>query len=128
MLEEPFDPLCSCSKAAVYQDLDKCMAMLPPPPPLPPQKTFLRDYNYTGQINRTCFPQVLAPLLMHLLLKTPQQGAQPALHCALSVEMEGVSGKFMGDCREDRLQTSAAVDDEAAERLWQVSAQLVGLP
>ena len=72
--------------------------------------------------------QTLAALLMFLLTKTAWQGAQPAIYCAVSEDMEGVSGKFIGDCREERLMSAAAVDDEAAETLWQVSTQLVGLP
>lgn len=71
--------------------------------------------------------QTLAALLMYLVTKTARQGAQPAIYCAVSETMEGVSGRFIGDFREERLMSAAAVDDEAAERLWQVSAQLVGL-
>ena len=62
-----------------------------------------------------------------LLFKNPQQGAQTSIYCAVSEEMEGVSGKYLVDCKIRRLTTPAATDDEAAERLWRISAKMVGL-
>ena len=62
-----------------------------------------------------------------LLFKNPQQGAQTSIYCAVSEEMEGVSGKYLADCKIVKPRTKEATDDEIAERLWQVSAQMVGL-
>ena len=62
-----------------------------------------------------------------LTFKTPMQGAQTSIYCAVSEEMEGVSGKYLADCKIQKLTTEEATDDEIAERLWQVSAQMVGL-
>ena len=39
----------------------------------------------------------------------------------------GVSGKYFKDCKVAVPNTKAAVDDYMAERLWKVSAELVGL-
>ena len=64
---------------------------------------------------------------MTLFLKTPWQGAQTTIHCAVSEEMEGVTGEYLADCKVQRLRTAAAMNDEDAERLWEVSAQMVGL-
>ena len=41
----------------------------------------------------------------------------------MAEELEGVSGKFFADCEEVKLNVSS----EDAERLWELSAQLVGL-
>ena len=59
--------------------------------------------------------------------KNPQQGAQTSIYCAVSEEMEGVSGKYLADCKIQRLTVAAATDDEAAERLWRISGKMVGL-
>lgn len=61
------------------------------------------------------------------MLKTPWEGAQTTIYCAVAEELEEVSGKYFGDCRQEDLQTAAATDEAAAERLWRVSAQMVGL-
>ena len=60
-------------------------------------------------------------------MKTPWQGAQTTLNCAISEELEGVSGRMYANCREKKLETAVAMDDEVAEELWRVSAEMVGL-
>ena len=62
-----------------------------------------------------------------LFLKTPWQGAQTTIYCAVDEAVEGVSGKYFKDCKVAPPSTKAAVDDEMAERLWDVSTELVGL-
>ena len=61
-----------------------------------------------------------------MFLKTPWQGAQTTIHCAVSEEMEEVTGEYFKDCKTEKL-SETATDDEAAERLWEVSSQMVGL-
>jgi retinol dehydrogenase-14 len=64
--------------------------------------------------------------LMRPVMKSPEQGAQTSVYAATSPELEGVSGRLFINSRPGR--TSATADDRAlAERLWTVSAQLVGL-
>ena len=58
--------------------------------------------------------------------KTAEQGAQTTVHCAVSEEMEGVSGKYLVDCAF-RDPSIGAQDDEAARKLWDISMELVGL-
>lgn len=58
--------------------------------------------------------------------KTAEQGAQTTIHCAVSEEMEGVSGKYLADCAF-RDPSIGAQDDEAARKLWDISMELVGL-
>lgn len=63
----------------------------------------------------------------YLLLKSPWQGAQTIIYCAVAEELEGVSGHLYANCREEPLATAIASSDEVAEELWRVSAELVGL-
>ncbi|XP_072530957.1 retinol dehydrogenase 12 isoform X2 [Salminus brasiliensis] len=60
-----------------------------------------------------------------LLMKTPKQGAQTTIYCAITEGLENHSGCYFSDCRlmEPALE---AKDDLAAMRLWDVSAKLVG--
>jgi NAD(P)-dependent dehydrogenase (short-subunit alcohol dehydrogenase family) len=57
------------------------------------------------------------------------EGAKTSLYLATSPEVEGLSGGYYAKCRPAQLQTRAeAVSDAVGERLWKVSAELVGLP
>ena len=69
--------------------------------------------------------QPLAILIASLFFKTAWEGAQTTIYCAVSEDLDGVSGKFFADCKEVKL--SQNVSDQDAERLWELSAQLVGL-
>lgn len=68
----------------------------------------------------------MLPIVL-LFLKTPWQGAQTNIYCAVAEELRGVSGKYFADCKEAKLETAAATDEEAAERLWNISTKMVGL-
>lgn len=61
-----------------------------------------------------------------LLLKTPRQGAQTIIHCAVAEELEGVSGCHYIDCQEEPV-TAIASDADIAEQLWRLSTKMVGL-
>ena len=65
--------------------------------------------------------------LIWLFFKSAWQGAQTSIYCAVSEEMEGVSGQYVSDCKLKKPLNPQATDDDIAERLWEVSAQLVGL-
>ncbi len=58
--------------------------------------------------------------------KTPQQGADTLVWLATAPELAGVSGRYFQDRRELPLG-EAARDPELAARLWQASADLVGI-
>ena len=60
------------------------------------------------------------------MFKTPEQGAQTSIHCAVSEEMDEVSGKYLCDCRIVE-PSKGAQDDDAAEKLWDLSIKMVGL-
>ena len=61
-----------------------------------------------------------------LAYKTPWQGAQTNIYCAVSEEMEGVSGQYLADCKIKK-SSAASLDSEMAQRLWDVSMKAVGL-
>jgi len=55
-------------------------------------------------------------------MKTPNQGAQNTLHCALAPNIEG--GKYYSDCVKKE-NTNILITDENALRLWQIGEELV---
>ena len=71
-------------------------------------------------------------------LKTPQQGAATSVLLATSPDLAGVSGRYFEDCNEahvvaDDFDGSSgvrayALDPEAAERLWEVSLEMLATP
>ena len=63
---------------------------------------------------------------MFLFFKTPTEGAQTNIYLAVSEEVEGVSGLYFADCKVKQ-PSSGAEDDEAAKKLWEISAKSVGL-
>ncbi len=65
--------------------------------------------------------------LVNLTAKDAERGAQTIIFLAASPEVEGVTGKYFVD-RKPVGSSPVSYDVEAAGRLWQVSAQLTGLP
>jgi NAD(P)-dependent dehydrogenase (short-subunit alcohol dehydrogenase family) len=71
------------------------------------------------------------------LIKTPAQGAATNVLCAASPLLEGVTGKYFANCNEaflvdERLDDMTgvlpfAIDPEIAERLWNVSAEMINI-
>ncbi|XP_074051130.1 retinol dehydrogenase 14 [Macrotis lagotis] len=74
-------------------------------------------------------PWPLRPLF-HLVswafFKSPEEGAQTAVYLASSPEVEGVSGKYFGNCKEEPL-LPIAMDDSVARKLWDISEVMVGM-
>ncbi len=62
---------------------------------------------------------------MRLFFKTPMQGAQTSIYCALAEELEGVSGKFFSGCKELVLTSEGLTSEEDADRLWEISTSLI---
>jgi len=60
------------------------------------------------------------------LMKTPKDGAQTILQCAIAKEEDGVSGKYYAECKVDKFEEDVG-DGVKAEELWQKSRQLCGL-
>jgi NAD(P)-dependent dehydrogenase (short-subunit alcohol dehydrogenase family) len=57
--------------------------------------------------------------------KSPAAGARTSVFVASSPELAGVTGQYFVRCRSVR-PAATALDDEAAARLWEISAQLTG--
>ncbi|XP_074510454.1 retinol dehydrogenase 13 [Sebastes fasciatus] len=61
-----------------------------------------------------------------LLMKTPRQGSQTTVYCAVTPSLEGQSGRYFSDCAEKEAAPEGR-DDVVARKLWDESARLVGL-
>ena len=62
-----------------------------------------------------------------LVLISPEKGAETILFLAADPSVAGTTSEYFVRCRS-RPMPAAALDEEAARRLWEVSAALVGLP
>jgi retinol dehydrogenase 14 len=67
----------------------------------------------------------LVPLLRPFM-QTPAQGAATSIHLASAPELAQVTGQYFAN-RKPRRSSKASYDQPTAARLWQVSAELVGL-
>jgi len=72
--------------------------------------------RFFGVVSRVILP----------LLKTPDEGAQTAIYLASSPDMDGVTGQFFAN-RKPKTANKVAYDTDMRARLWQVSADLVGM-
>ncbi len=69
--------------------------------------------------------RLLIPVLRPVM-KSPARGAATSIHLASAPELENVSGRYFANRRPTK--SSARSNDQAvAERLWEASADLVGL-
>ncbi|XP_066302833.1 retinol dehydrogenase 14-like [Branchiostoma lanceolatum] len=65
-------------------------------------------------------------LMMAAFSRTPEQGAQTVIHCAVEEKLSSESGLYYSDC--DVKQTSQkATDDAVARQLWELSERMTGL-
>jgi retinol dehydrogenase 14 len=69
--------------------------------------------------------RLLVPLLRPIM-KSPAQGAATSIHLASAPELEQVSGRYFANRRLTRSSTQS-YDQAAGARLWEASADLVGL-
>lgn len=53
-------------------------------------------------------------------LASPEKGARTTLHVATAPGLRGVTGRYFSSCKE-RAPSRAALDDDSALRLWQIS-------
>jgi NAD(P)-dependent dehydrogenase (short-subunit alcohol dehydrogenase family) len=68
-----------------------------------------------------------APLrLLKPFIRTPRQGARTAVHLAAAPEVAGVTGAYFHDERPAHPHPTA-LDDEEAQRLWEISEVLTRL-
>ena len=65
--------------------------------------------------------------IMRPFMRSPAKGADTAVYLASAPEVEGVNGRYFADRRPKKTNASS-YDAAITDRLWQVSAGLVGLP
>jgi retinol dehydrogenase-14 len=72
--------------------------------------------------------RAFAPLVavMRPFMRSPRKGAETSVYLASSAEAEGVTGLYFAN-RHTKESSKASYDLATAARLWQVSAELVGL-
>ena len=64
--------------------------------------------------------------LVSRFARTPEKGAETVVYLATSPDVHGESGGYYFDCKP-LSPSPAGQDDDASERLWQASEQLVGI-
>ena len=71
----------------------------------------------------------MAPIVLAArpFMKSPKRGADTAVYLASSAEVEGVTGQYFAN-RKAKKSHDASYDAMTTGRLWQVSADLVGIP
>lgn len=77
------------------------------------------DFGYGGDTRWLA----VGMLLVRPFARSPERGARTPVWLASSPEMEGVTGGYYADCKQTET-SPAALDRQAAERLWAVSEQL----
>lgn len=82
--------------------------------------------NLGRHVNIPLLAKPLFNLVSWAFFKTPLEGAQTSIYLASSPDVEGVSGKYFGDCKEEELLPKA-MDDLVARKLWDISEVMVGL-
>jgi NAD(P)-dependent dehydrogenase (short-subunit alcohol dehydrogenase family) len=85
-------------------------------------------------VTRTAFgaedsARAMAPIiaLLRPFMRSPQRGADTAVYLASSAEVEGVTCRYFAN-RKAKKSHKSSCDAATTDRLWQVSAELVGLP
>ncbi|XP_013407222.1 retinol dehydrogenase 12 [Lingula anatina] len=84
-------------------------------------KTDIAKYIFFKEWNHVAFCW-----LYFLLFKNPREGAQTSIFCAVDESLEGKTGLYFSDCKEKEM-APLAKDKELAKKVWDLSAELVGL-
>ncbi len=73
-------------------------------------------------------PPIARPFVgvIKLFLQSPEQGARTALYLATSPEVQGITGKYFVRGKPGR-SVPISYDETLQERVWNISAELVGL-
>ncbi|KAM4664085.1 retinol dehydrogenase 12 [Discoglossus pictus] len=64
--------------------------------------------------------------LFSMFVKTPVEGAQTSIYCAVAEELESVTGKYFSDCSPAYV-SSKGRSDEDAKRLWDLSCKTLDI-
>ncbi|XP_050520603.1 retinol dehydrogenase 12-like [Daktulosphaira vitifoliae] len=79
-------------------------------------------------VDQVYFPgtRFLLGLVLYPFIKTPEQGAQTTLHCAIDEKAGQETGLYYSDCKVKE-PSAMAKDNELSMKLWDKSIELVGL-
>jgi len=80
-----------------------------------------------GKNNKNILMRFFFSFAAPLMALSPEKGAQTSIYLATAPELEGVTGKYFSNKKETTAQ-KIAYDQDAARKLWEVSAQLTRLP
>lgn len=69
--------------------------------------------------------QCIWPLMVPFT-KTPAEGAQTSIYCAVDESLDNTTGKYYSDCTEKKTMPQGE-DEEMAKKLWDLSARMVKL-
>uniref|UniRef100_A0A8C5DXX8 Uncharacterized protein n=1 Tax=Gouania willdenowi TaxID=441366 RepID=A0A8C5DXX8_GOUWI len=61
-----------------------------------------------------------------IFTKTPVEGAQTTIYCSVEPGLENLSGGYFSDCSQARCSSTAS-DDDLAQKLWEVSCNLLSI-
>ncbi|XP_078392423.1 dehydrogenase/reductase SDR family member 13-like [Cetorhinus maximus] len=87
---------------------------------------------YPGMVNTQmfrhfkCWQKVLFAPVAALFFRSPADGAQTSIFCAVQEGIEKFSGRYFADCKVQEVLPHAR-DDAVARKLWEVSERMVGL-
>lgn len=80
--------------------------------------------NLGRHINITWWKMILLAPIAWLYIRTPYQGCQTIIHCAVSEEVDNESGLYYRNCEKEDI-VPVARDDTLARKLWDVSEELI---
>ena len=62
------------------------------------------------------------------MFQSSEEGAQTTIYCAVSEELEGMTGKYYSECREAENKASESSKDMGlAKKVWEISERVTGL-
>ncbi|XP_007578850.1 dehydrogenase/reductase SDR family member 13-like [Poecilia formosa] len=76
--------------------------------------------------NTDAASQMILSNLGMFFMKTPLQGSQTTLHCALQEGIEHLSGRYFSNCTVRNVFAKAR-DDAASKKLWEISERFCGI-
>ena len=83
------------------------------------------DTDLARHMKEGFFGKMLYNITRHFI-KTPLQGSQTTIYCALEPKIENDNGKYYSGCKETQPQRLARIEADQ-KKLWEISEELVGL-
>lgn len=73
----------------------------------------------------SAFQYLFYPIILWMF-KSPKQGAQTSIYCAVDEHLENVSGRYFSDCKEKQILPQG-LDENDAKKLWDLSEKMCNL-